>query len=74
MFSSKVAPEQTARTVNLSAKLLDLGGFDSGGILILRGGIPRPIRGFPGKFESTNLSRDNLSRETGRNGPCVRVD
>ena len=22
--------------------------------------------GFPGKFESTNLSRDNLSREIGR--------
>ena len=24
---------------------------------------------FPGKFESTNLSRDNLSREVGRSPP-----
>ena len=32
-------------TANLrtSTKILDFGGFDSGRILIIRGGIPRPI-------------------------------
>ena len=32
---------------NLCAKILDLGGFDSSIIFILRGGIPRPIGNFP---------------------------
>ena len=40
-----------------------LRGFDSSVIFILRGGIPRP--GFLGKFESSNISRDNVSREIG---------
>ena len=39
---------------------------DSSRVLLLRGGIPRPIGEFPGKFESSKLSRDNLSREIGR--------
>ena len=56
---------RTWRTANLRAKILDFGGFDSCRILMLRGGIPRPIGNFPGKFESTNLSRDNLSRQIG---------
>ena len=30
-------------------------------------------RGFPGKFESINLSRDNLSREVGRNWGFLTV-
>ena len=41
-------------------------GFDSSIILILRGGIPRPIGNFPEEIESTNLSRHNLRREIGR--------
>ena len=34
-------------TANFRTKILDFGGFDSSGILILRGGIPRPIGNFP---------------------------
>ena len=32
----------------------------------MRGGNPRPIGNFPGDSESSNLSRDDLSREIGR--------
>ena len=41
-------------------------GFDSSIILTLRGGIFQAQREFPPKFESSNHSRDNLSREIGR--------
>ena len=34
-----------------------------------KGWNSQDCRGFPGKFESSNLSRDNLSREIGRS-PC----
>ena len=34
-------------TANLRTKILDFGGFDSSRILILRGGIPRPIENPP---------------------------
>ena len=68
-----------SRTTNLRTKIVDFRGFDSSRILVLRGGIPRPTGNFPGKFESSNLSRDNVSREIGRkkgtpgigNGYCV---
>ena len=53
-------------TANFRTKILDFRGFDSSRILTLRGGIPRPIGSFPGNLESTNLSKDNLSRETVR--------
>ena len=33
-------------TASLRTKILDFGGFDAGRILILRGGIPRPIGNF----------------------------
>ena len=55
-----------AHTANLRTKVLDFGGFDSSVLLTVKGGLPRPI-GIPGCFESSNLSRDNLSREIGRN-------
>ena len=42
---------------------MDFRGFDSSTILDSRGGILRPIGCFPGKFESSNVSRDNVSRE-----------
>ena len=54
------------RTVNLRTKILDFRGFDSSRILILNSQAQRE---FPGKFESSNLSRDNLSREIGRGSP-----
>ena len=57
-------------TANLCTTILDFRGLDSSTILTLRGRIPRPIRGLPGKFESTNLSRDNLSMEIGRAEFC----
>ena len=34
-------------TANLPTNIVDFGGFDSSIILILRGGIPRPIVNFP---------------------------
>ena len=43
--------------------LFDFRGFDSSIILIVMGGILMSILG---KFESSNLSRDNVSREIGR--------
>ena len=43
--------ESTAQnTANLRSKILDFGGFDSSRILILRGGLPRPVLGFPESF------------------------
>ena len=54
-------------TANLPTNIMDFRGFDSRIILILRGGILMSVhREFPGKFESSNLSRDNVSREIGR--------
>ena len=57
----KNMPEAAKCTANLRTKIQDLGGFDSSRILIARGGVPRPNRGFPGKLESSNLSGGNLS-------------
>ena len=37
----------TSNTANLCTKILDFRGFDSSRILIVRGGIPRPIGNFP---------------------------
>ena len=34
-------------TANLRTKIMDFRGFDSSAILILRGGIPRPIGSLP---------------------------
>ena len=39
--------EVAARMVNLRTKTLDFRGFDSSIVLILRGGIPRPMGNFP---------------------------
>ena len=55
-----------AGTANLRTKILDPRGFDSSIIVKFRAGILMSIGNFPGKFESTNLSRDTLSREIGR--------
>ena len=61
-------------TPNLPTNIVDFRGFDSSTILISRGGIPRPLgipRDFPGKFDSSNVSRDNVSREIGHSQPGV---
>ena len=58
---------QARGMANLRTEIQDFGGFDSSGILILRGGIQNSHdhRESPGKFASTNLSRDSLIREIG---------
>ena len=50
---------------NLRTNIMDFRGFDSSIILNVRGGILMSIGNFPVKFESSNLSRDNVSREIG---------
>ena len=55
-------------TANLRTGILDFTGFDSIIILVLGGGILMSIVMFPGKFESTHLSRDTL---VGRLGVLV---
>ena len=51
---------------SLYTTILDFRGFDSNIILSLRGGNSQAHREFPGNLESTNLSREILSREIGR--------
>ena len=53
-------------TANLRTKILDFGGFDSSRVLILRGWNSHVHTELPGKLESSNRSRDNISREIGR--------
>ena len=57
-----------ARTANPRTKIMDSRGFDSSIILTLRGGIIMSIRDFPESL-SSNVSRDNVSREIGRS--CI---
>ena len=58
-------------TANLPTNIMDFTGFDSSTILISRGGILMSNMGFPGKFESINVSRGNVSREIGRTPSCM---
>ena len=50
---------------NFRTKILDFRGFDSQN-LKLKAWNSHVHREFPGKFESTILGRENLSREIGR--------
>ena len=61
-------------TANLPTNIVDFRGFDSSITLILRGGILMSIGKTMGKFESSNVSRDNVSREIGcilSSWPCT---
>ena len=58
-------------TADLRIKILDSRGFDSSRILILRGWNSRAHREFPGSFESSNLSRDNLIGLFNPRGQCL---
>ena len=58
--------ENACWTANLRTKILDFRGFDSSIILVLRGWNSQAHGEFLGWFESSNLSRDNLSWEIGR--------
>ena len=61
-------------TANLRTKILAFRVFDSSIVLVVKGWNSHTHREFPGKFEASNLSRDNLSREMGRRGSrqCYR--
>ena len=59
--------------IRTSTQILDFRGFDSIRIFIIRGGIPRPIREYPAKFESTNLNLETHCMETGRTGRFSRL-
>ena len=52
-------------TANLRTKILDFRGFDSSIFFNIKGWYSHVHRAFPGKFESTDLGRDNISREIG---------
>ena len=58
--------QQAASTANLRTRILDYRGFELEHNLNWKGWNSQANRTFPGSFESTNLGRDNLSRETGR--------
>ena len=58
------------RTADLRTKILDFRGLDSS--RVLNGCNSQAHREFPGNSESSNLSRDILSREIGRTGPGRR--
>ena len=60
------ALNQDDDTANLRTKILGFRGLDASANLNVKGWTSHAHREFPAKFESTNLSRDNLSREIGR--------
>ena len=53
-------------TANLPTNIVDFGGVLLKHNLNSKGWNSHVHRGFPGKFESSNVSRDNVSREIGR--------
>ena len=53
-------------TANPPTNIVDFKGFDSSIILILKGWDSQAHREFPGKLESSNVRRDNVSSEIGR--------
>ena len=66
----RVCARRLLDTANLRTKILDFSEFDSSRILILRGGIPRPIGNFPESLSQAILS-GTLSREIVRIGHCT---
>ena len=56
-------------TADLRTKILDFRGFDSSIIVVFKRWNSHVHGEFPGKSESTNLSRENLSGEIGRTIP-----
>jgi len=63
-------PSGTTYTANLRTKILEFRVFDSNIIRIkFKGWYSHVHSEFPGKFESINFSRDNLSREIVRRVP-----
>ena len=75
MAQPRAQPDEGRRrraTPNLRTNIMAFRGFDSSIININSKGWNSHVhRGFPGKFESSNLSRDNVSREIGRVMSCL---
>ena len=59
------------RMANVPTSIVDFRGFDSSIILIIRGGIPRPIGDFPESLSQAMLVGCNVSRRIGR--MCVYI-
>ena len=54
------------RTANLLTNIVDFRGFGLKHNLDFKGWNSQAHKGLPGRFESSNVSRDNDSREIGR--------
>ena len=59
-------PRRHVCTAKLPTIIVDFEGYDSSIILILRGGIPRPIGDFPESLSQAMLAGCNVNREIGR--------
>ena len=68
-MSSSMCTRGPSPTANLRTKILDLLKHN----LNLKGWNSQAYRGFPGKFDSSNVSRDNVSREIGRKHGFSRI-
>ena len=51
---------------HIHTNIVDFKRFDSSMILMFKGRNSQAHREFPGKFESSNVSRGNISGEIGR--------
>ena len=61
------ARDRSVRPISIGTKILDFGGFSASIILMnCKGWMSHVHRGFPRNLESTKLSSENLSSETGR--------
>ena len=69
-----VSKETAHSTLSPPTKSWDFRGFDSSKLLILKGGNSHLHESYmesPGKFDSRTLSRETLSRGTGRISPVA---
>ena len=69
-----VCHKRANTTANLSTNMMDFRGFDASIIFKFEGWNSHVHRGFPGKFEPSNLSRDNVSSEIGRTACCKEAN
>ena len=67
LWAPRVRKRQAPSTANPPTNIVDFRGFDSSIILILKGWDSQAHRGSLGKFDSSNVSGDNVSMGIGRN-------
>ena len=65
---------KTDRTANLRTNIVGFGGFDSSIILIIGGGIPRPIGNFPESLSQAILVINRGGTEPGCRLAGVRIN